>query len=95
MLILNESACATVIQYQPTLNALGCIWELPGNYPVFNVVISNYRYDKIIWIILIPPKYFVTYMIMKKYYPGEPVNINIQSLIDIIQQKNWLIATKG
>ena len=31
---------------------------------------------------------------MKKYYPGEPVNIYIQSLIIIIQNNNWLITTK-
>ena len=31
---------------------------------------------------------------MKKYYPGETVNIHIQSLINIIQDSNWLIATK-
>ena len=31
---------------------------------------------------------------MKKYYPGEPVNIYIQSLIHIIQDKNSLITIK-
>ena len=31
---------------------------------------------------------------MKEYYPGEPVNIPIQSLINIIQYKNWVITTK-
>ena len=31
---------------------------------------------------------------MKKCYPGEPININIQSLINIIQDKNWAITTK-
>ena len=30
----------------------------------------------------------------KKYYPGEPVNIHIQSLINIIQENNWEITTK-
>ena len=33
--------------------------------------------------------------IMKKYYPGEPVNIHIQSLIIIIQENNWVITTKA
>ena len=33
-------------------------------------------------------------MIMKKDYPGEPFNIHIQSSINIIQEKNWLITTK-
>ena len=31
---------------------------------------------------------------MNKYYPGEPVNIHIQSLINIILEKNWVITTK-
>ena len=31
---------------------------------------------------------------MKKYYPDEPVNIHIQSLINIIQDKNWVITTQ-
>ena len=31
---------------------------------------------------------------MKKYDPGEPVNIHIKSLITIIQEKNWVITTK-
>ena len=30
----------------------------------------------------------------EKCYPGEPVNINIQSLINIIQEKNRAITTK-
>ena len=33
-------------------------------------------------------------MITKTYYPGEPVNIHIQSLINIIQEKKWVITTK-
>ena len=33
-------------------------------------------------------------MIMKHYYPGEPVKKLIQSLINIIQEKNWVITTK-
>ena len=31
---------------------------------------------------------------MNKYYPGRPVNIHIQSLINIIQDNNWIITTK-
>ena len=31
---------------------------------------------------------------MNKYYPGEPVNIHIQSLINIIQENNWVITKK-
>ena len=30
---------------------------------------------------------------MKKYYQGEPVNIHIQLLINITQEKNWVITT--
>ena len=31
---------------------------------------------------------------MKIYNPGEPVNIHIQLLINIIKVKNWVINTK-
>ena len=31
---------------------------------------------------------------MKKYHPGEPVNIHTESLINIIQEKNRAIKTK-
>ena len=31
---------------------------------------------------------------MKEYYLGEPVNIHIQSSINIIQEKNWVVTTK-
>ena len=31
---------------------------------------------------------------MNKYYPGEPVNIHIQALINIMQWDNRLITTK-
>ena len=31
---------------------------------------------------------------INRYYPGEPVNIHIQSLINIIQENNWVITTK-
>ena len=31
---------------------------------------------------------------MKKYYPGEPVNILTQSLINIIQDNNRVVTTK-
>ena len=33
-------------------------------------------------------------MIMNKYYPGELVNIHIQSSINIMQENNWVITTK-
>ena len=31
---------------------------------------------------------------MNKHYPGEPVNIYIQSLINIMQENNWVITIK-
>ena len=40
------------------------------------------------------PPIFIIYAIMKKRYPGEPVNIHIQSLINIIQDNNWVTTTK-
>ena len=36
----------------------------------------------------------ITYTTIKKYYKGEPVNIHIRSLINIIQDKYWVITTK-
>ena len=35
--------------------------------------------------LLLPLIFCITYMIMKKYYPGELVNIHTQLLINIIQ----------
>ena len=43
---------------------------------------------------LFPPFIYITYMIVNIYYPGEPVNIHMQSLINIIQDTNWVITTK-
>ena len=37
--------------------------------------------------ILDTPNFCIRYTIMKKYYPGEPINIHVQSLINIIQEK--------
>ena len=42
----------------------------------------------------LPPIIRITYTIIKIYYPGEPVNIHIQSLIEIIQENNWVITKK-
>ena len=70
-------------------------WELPGNYPVFIVVMVMYHYDEGIWRILVTPNFCITYAIMKKiYYPGEPVNIYIQPLINNIQYNNRVFTTK-
>ena len=43
---------------------------------------------------LLPPIFCITYNIMNKYYPGEPVNIHIHSLIYITQDNNWVVTTK-
>ena len=40
------------------------------------------------------PHFFITYTITNKDYLGEPVTIHIQSLINIILENNWVIATK-
>ena len=69
-------------------------WELPGNYPVFIVVMAIYHYVERIWRILVTTIFYITYMIINIYYPVEPVNIHIQSLINITQEKNWVITTK-
>ena len=69
-------------------------WELPGNYLFFTVVMVIYHYVERIWRILVTPVFCITYMIINKYYPGEPVNINIQPLINIIKENNWVITTK-
>ena len=47
-----------------------------------------------IWRILVTPNFCITYTIMEKHYPGEPVNIHIQSIINIIQDNNCVITTK-
>ena len=68
-----------------------------GNYQLitlFSMIMVIYCYVDIIWIILVAPNFFITYMIMKRYYPDEPVNIHIQSLINLIQENNWVIPTK-
>ena len=54
------------------------IWELPGNYPVFTVVMVIYHYVERIWRIIFEPNFSITYTIINKYDPGEPVNIQIQ-----------------
>ena len=58
------------------------------------MVVVIYHYVERIWGILITSNFCIIYMIMKKYYPGEPVNIHVQSLINIIQKNNWVITTK-
>ena len=53
-----------------------------------------YHYFEIIGEFSLPPFFCITYIIIKKYYQGEPVNICIWSLIYIIQEKNRGNTTK-
>ena len=69
-------------------------WELPGNYLVFTVVMVIYHYVERIWRILVTTIFYTTYMIINISNPGEPGNLHIQSLINIIQENNRVITTK-
>ena len=69
-------------------------WELSGNYPVFTVVMVIYYYVERIWRIIVTPVFCITYMVINICYTGEPFNMHIQSVINIIQEKNWVITTK-
>ena len=51
-----------------------------------------YHYVEGIWRILVITHFFIAYIIMNKYYPGETDNIHIQSLIHIMQENNRLIT---
>ena len=69
-------------------------YELSGNCPVFTLVIIVYHNVERIWRILVTPNFCITYTIIKKEFPGEPVDIHMQSLINNIQENNWVITTK-
>ena len=69
-------------------------WELPGNYPVFIVVMAIYHYVDRIGDFLLPLIFCITYTIIRKHYTGEPVNIHILSLINIFQDNDRVITTK-
>ena len=58
------------------------------------MVMVIYYYVEIIWIILITHNFLYNIYDHGKNYPGEPVNIHIQSLINIIQDNNRVIGTK-
>ena len=58
------------------------------------MIMAIYHYVEIIGDFSLPSIFHITYIIINKYYRGEPVNINIQSLINMIQDNNWLITTK-
>ena len=69
-------------------------WELPGNYPVFAMVMLIYHYVERIREFSLPPIFSYNINDNEKYYPDEPVNIRIQLLINIIEENNCLIITK-
>ena len=62
-------------------------WELPGNYPVFAVVMVTYHYVEIIWRFFVTPDFVYNIYDNEKYYTGEPVNIYTQSLINLNYHK--------
>ena len=53
-----------------------------------------YYFVEIIWGIIVTPDFLYNIYDHEKDYPDEPVNIYIQSLINIIQEKHWVIITK-
>ena len=69
-------------------------WSLPGNYPDFTVVMAIYRYVERIGEFLLPPIFSNNIYDNEKNYPYEPVNMNIVSLINIIQDNNRIINAK-
>ena len=42
----------------------------------------------------LPPIFCITYMTMNKYYPVDPVNIHIQSLMNNMQDNNRVVTIK-
>ena len=54
------------IQYlvQSWFNGSNHRWELPGNYPVFTVVMVIYHYVERIWRIIVTPIFYITCMII-------------------------------
>ena len=59
-------------------------WELPDNYPFFAVVMILYHYVEKIGRIFVTPDFVYYIYDHEKYYPREPVNIHMQSLIYMI-----------
>ena len=62
-------------------------WELTVNNPVFTVVMVIYYYVERTWGILVTPNFYNKYY-REKHFTDEPVNIHIQSLINIILDNN-------
>ena len=69
-------------------------WGLPGNFPICTVLVLIYHYIEIVRELLLTPIFLYNINDHEKCYPGEPVNINKQSLINIIQENNWVFTTK-
>ena len=81
--------------FETTLGSgAGHRFKLPGSYPVFTVLMVIYHYVEKILENSRYPQFLYNIYYNGKYYPGEPVNIHIQSLIDINQEKNRAITTK-
>ena len=59
------------------------------------MVMVIYHYIERIEELSIPQIFRIIYTIMKKYYPGEPVNRHMKSLINTIQDRNRVITTKN
>ena len=53
-----------------------------------------YHYADIIWRIIITPDFLYNIYHNEISYPGETVNIHIQSLINMIEENNCAITTK-
>ena len=58
------------------------------------MIMVIYHYVEINLRILVTPDFWYNIYDNEKYNPGEPVNTHIQSLINMIQDKNWVIIIK-
>ena len=54
-----------------------------------------FHYVEIYRKFLLPPIVLYSIYDHENINPDEPVNINIQSLVNIIQESNWVIITKN
>ena len=66
----------------------------PGIYPVFTVVMVIYHYVERIGELSLLLNFLYNIYDYETIFPGEPVNIHIQSLINIIQDNNRVITIK-
>ena len=69
-------------------------WKSLVNHPIFALVMVIYHYVERIGEFWLPPIFLYNIYNHEKYYPGELCIIHIQSLINIIQENNWVITTK-